>query len=82
MVTPEGRRGSASKIKTAIVALGKTVRGVARESGIPERTLVRKLSGDGMDLTLRELHAIAVALDVDVSALLPSESAAAGGAAA
>lgn len=78
MVTPEGRRGSASRIKTAIVALGKTVRGVAQQSGIPERTLVRKLNGDGLDLTLRELHAIAMALDVDVSALLPSESATAG----
>ncbi|MBB5513426.1 transcriptional regulator with XRE-family HTH domain [Neomicrococcus aestuarii] len=51
---------------------GATVYGVAKETGIPRTTLIRKLAG-GTDFTVYELARIAIALDVDPNSLLPKE---------
>lgn len=47
-----------------------TIRGVAREAGIPEVTLRRRLATG--DFQVRELEALSRALRVDTSELLPT----------
>jgi transcriptional regulator with XRE-family HTH domain len=61
----------AETVRQAIEAAGLSKRQVAIRSGLAPTTLDRKLSGR-TDFTLTELHALSVALDVEIYSLIPS----------
>ncbi|WP_426940265.1 helix-turn-helix domain-containing protein [Pseudarthrobacter sp. S6] len=59
-------------INQAVNDKGVSKNSLADETGIPYKTLCRRLEGDGL-LTLRELRKIAAALNIWPSDLLPED---------
>ena len=57
-------------VNAALEQRGESVQGLALATGIPRTTLIRRLGGFS-PFTVAELDAIAAALCLDVSALLP-----------
>lgn len=63
---------TATKVAAAITTTGNTVAGVSSATLIPRTTLQRKLAGNA-ELTLTEVHKIAVAIGLRTRDLLPAE---------
>lgn len=61
-------------INQAIEGKGLSVNALADKAQIPQKTLSRRLNGDGL-LTLQELRKIAAALEVWPSEILPDDLA-------
>lgn len=74
MATAPIAERTAQAVSQAVVAAGATISGLADEIGVPYSTLRRKLRGQS-PLDVTDIFAIAQAIGVRPSTLLPAEFA-------